>query len=78
MYLCNCSNLTCVYVRIEKKYFQYTATVALIMKKSLKDHAMEITKIKKKNIKLLTKEQQKSYENAKICYICKKKLRIKM
>ena len=23
---------------------------------------------------LLTKEQQKSYENAKICYICKEKL----
>ena len=25
-------------------------------------------------MKLLTKEQQKSYENAKICYICKEKL----
>ena len=29
-------------------------------------------KIKKK-MKLLTKEQQKSYENTKICYICKVK-----
>ena len=25
------------------------------------------------NIKLLTKEQQKSYENVKICFICKEK-----
>ena len=25
-------------------------------------------------MKLLTNEQQKSYENAKICYICKEKL----
>ena len=25
-------------------------------------------------MKLLTKEQQKSYENANICYICKEKL----
>ena len=24
-------------------------------------------------MKLLTKEQQKSYENSKICYICKEK-----
>ena len=24
-------------------------------------------------MKLLTKEQQKSYQNAKICYICKEK-----
>ena len=28
-------------------------------------------------MKLLTKEQQKSYENAKKCYICKEKLKIK-
>ena len=27
--------------------------------------------LKKKNMKLLTKEQQESYENAKVCYICK-------
>ena len=29
--------------------------------------------LKKKQTKLLTKQQQKSYENAKICYICKEK-----
>ena len=26
-------------------------------------------------MKLLTKEQQESYENEKICYICKEKLK---
>ena len=30
--------------------------------------------LKRKKIKLLVKEQQKSYENSKICYICKEKL----
>ena len=29
-------------------------------------------------MKLLTKERQESYENAKICYICKKKEIIKI
>ena len=28
-------------------------------------------------MELLTKEQQESYENAKICYICKEKFRNK-
>ena len=37
----------------------------------LREHTMKITNFKKKKIKLLTKEQQESYENAKICYICK-------
>ena len=40
---------------------------------SLREHTMKITNYKKKNIKLLTKEQQEQYENAKICYICKEK-----
>ena len=38
-----------------------------------REHAMKIINFKKKK-KLLTKEQQESYENAKICYICKEKL----
>ena len=29
--------------------------------------------LKRKKMKLLTKEQQESYKNAKICYICKEK-----
>ena len=32
---------------------------------------MEIIRFKQKNMKLLTNELHKSYENAKICYICK-------
>ena len=34
---------------------------------------MKIINFKKKKMKLLTKEQQESYENAKIYYICKEK-----
>ena len=33
---------------------------------------MKIINFKKKKIKLLTEEQQKSHKNTKICYICKK------
>ena len=32
---------------------------------------MKITSFKKKTMKLLTNEQQKPYQNAKVCYICK-------
>ena len=35
----------------------------------LREHAMKIIYFKKKMMKLLTKEQQESYENVKICYI---------
>ena len=41
---------------------------------SLREHAMKIINVKKKKKSSLTKEQQESYENAKICYICKKKI----
>ena len=34
---------------------------------------MKIINFKKEKMRLLTKEQQESYENAKICYICKEK-----
>ena len=40
---------------------------------SLREHAMKIINFKRKKMKLLTKEQQKSYENGKVCYICKEK-----
>ena len=40
---------------------------------SLREHAMKIINLKKKKMKLLTKEQWESYENAKICNICKEK-----
>ena len=39
----------------------------------LREHAMKIISFKKKKFKLLLKEQQESYENAKICHICKEK-----
>ena len=39
----------------------------------LGEHAIKIINFKKKKMKLLTKEQQEAYENAKICYICKEK-----
>ena len=35
---------------------------------------MKIINFKKKKMNLLTKEQQESYANAKICYICKEKI----
>ena len=35
---------------------------------------MNIINFKKKKMKLLTKGQQESYENSKICYICKEKI----
>ena len=41
----------------------------------LREHAMK--NFKKKKINLLTKEQQESYENEKICYICKEKFKNK-
>ena len=39
----------------------------------LREHTMNITNFKKK-MKLFTKEQQESYENGEICYICNEKL----
>ena len=38
---------------------------------SLREHAMKIINFKKKKMKLLKNEQQESYVNSKICYICK-------
>ena len=40
---------------------------------SVTEHAMKKTNFKKKKMKLLTNEQQNSYQNPKICYICKGK-----
>ena len=43
----------------------------------LREHAMKIINFRKKKMKMLTKELQESYENAKICYICKEKFESK-
>ena len=40
---------------------------------SLREHAIKIINFKKEKMKLLTKGQQESYENAIVCYICKGK-----
>ena len=40
---------------------------------SLREHAMDINDFKKKKMKVFTNAQYKSYENSKICYICKEK-----
>ena len=39
----------------------------------LGEHTMKIINFKKGKMKLWMKEQQETYENAKICYICKEK-----
>ena len=39
----------------------------------LREQALKIINFKKKKMKLLTKEQQESYKNAKINLICKDK-----
>ena len=41
--------------------------------KFLREHAMKTINFKRKKMKLLKKEQQESYENAKICYNCNEK-----
>ena len=42
--------------------------------KFLRVYAVNIINFKMKKMKLLTKAQQQSYENAKICHVCKKKV----
>ena len=39
----------------------------------LTELAIKTINFKKKKTKLITKEQQESFENSKICYICKEK-----
>ena len=45
---------------------------------SWRERATKIINFKKKKMKLLTEEQQEPYENAKICYICKKKTQLEI
>ena len=57
---------------IENKHDMYRGKDC--MKKfceSLREHPMKIINFKK--MRSFTKEQQESYENSKICYICKEK-----
>ena len=46
----------------------------------LRDHPLELINFKKQKMllkNLFTKEQQKSYQHSKICYICKEKIKDK-
>ena len=59
---------------IANKHYEYRGKDCL--KKfceSIREHTMKIINFEKKTLKLLTKEQQESYENAKVCYDCKDK-----
>ena len=59
-----------LFISIENKHDVYRGKDC--MKKFsefLREHVMKIINVKKKKMKLLSKEQQESYENAKICYI---------
>ena len=42
----------------------------------LREQEMKTIIFEKEKRKSLTKEQQKSYDNGKICYICKRNLKI--
>ena len=60
---------------IENNYYVYKGKY--YMKnfcESLREHAMKTINFQTKRVKPLTKEQHQSYQNAKICYICKEKL----
>ena len=57
---------------IENKHDVYTGKDCMKkFREFLREHGMKIINFKKKKMKLLTKDQQESYKNAKICYICK-------
>ena len=64
--------------RIENKHDVYTGKDCMKkFCKFLREHVMKIINFKKKKMKLLTKELQESYENTKICCICREKFEIK-
>ena len=61
---------------IEKKDYEYRGKYC--MKKFcefLREYTMKIINFKKKKMKLSTNAQHESYENAKVCYISKEKIK---
>ena len=63
---------------IENKHNVYRGKDCMKMfYESLREHAKKIIDLKKKKMKLLTKVRQESYENAKIRYMCKRKVESK-
>ena len=64
--------------RIENKHDVYRGKDCMKkFCKFLREHVMKIINFKKKKMKLLTKELQESYENTKVCCICREKFEIK-
>ena len=60
--------------KIENKYDVYRGKDCMkrFCESLREQHALKVINFKKKKkMKLLTKEQHESYENTKICYICK-------
>ena len=61
------------FTSIEKRMFKYGVYRGID-----REHAMKIINFEKKKMKLLTNEQHKSYENAKIVIFVEKNLKIDM
>ena len=61
--------------KIQNMYDVYRGKVCMkrFCESLREEHALKVINFKKKKMKLLTKEQHESYENTKICYICKEK-----
>ena len=64
-----------LHLEAQKISMMYTE-VKIAFCEFLRERTMKKINCKKKKMKLLTKEHQKSSENAKICYICKEKSKI--
>ena len=57
--------------RIENKHGAYRSKDCMKnFCESLRQYAMKIMNFENKKLELLTKEQQESYKNPQICYIC--------
>ena len=56
---------------IEKKHVYRDKDYLKKFCEYVREHAMKIINFEKKKMKILTNKQQKWYENAKNCYICK-------
>ena len=64
--------------RIENKHDVYRSKDCIKkICEFLREHAMKIVNFKKKKMELLRKELQESFENSKICCICKEKYKNK-
>ena len=66
---------------IEDKHILYRGKDCMKTKKkktSLREHTQNIIDFEKKEMLTLTKEELKSHQDAKVCYICEKKNSLKV